>query len=66
MKALPAPYHDHAARLDRYLAATAALEAASGVWDEAYLAARHRHEIALSHIGDDAEVSVTENMEDAA
>lgn len=62
MKALPAPYHDHADRLDAYLAARAALEAASGAWDEAYLAARHRHALALSHVGD--EVSVTEKVEE--
>ncbi|EYB69090.1 hypothetical protein DEIPH_ctg011orf0058 [Deinococcus phoenicis] len=63
--ALPTPGHDHLTRLDRYRAACAALLAASGAYDAAYLAAQHRHALALSHIGGEveAEVSTAEKVE---
>lgn len=58
MNALPAPYHDHAQRIDRYLTARAELERAALHGGAAYAEALGRLEIALSHIGN--EVSVTE------
>jgi len=64
--ALPTPYHDHTARLDSYLAACRELAAAAQEgWMPRYEAALAAHTLALSHLGG-AEVSVTENMENAA
>ncbi len=66
MKALPAPYHDHAQRIDRYLTARAEMERAALHGGAAYAEALARFEIALSHIGNEVEVSVTEKEAKAA